>query len=216
MITFGRRLMLLLIFGVAMGYFEAALVVYLRQLFYPQGFCFPLEVMPARLMMVEMGREGVSIIILIVVAWLSGQRRSERVGWFLFLFGIWDIFYYLFLKAILNWPASLLDWDVLFLLPLPWIGPVVAPVAIALLMVLMGGMVAWKSGQGINIRTDRLNWVLIVTGTVLILYTFMSDFGATLHQQYPRPFNYWLFSLGFACYLVASGRLSWHWRSLDQ
>ena len=46
------------------------------------------------------------------------RLRLWRVGYF----------YYLFLIPLTGWPKSLLDWDILFLLPVPWWGPVIAPV----------------------------------------------------------------------------------------
>jgi len=43
-----------------------------------------------------------------------------------------------FLRKLCVGSHSLLDWDILFLLPLPWWGPVLAPVLIALLMIVWG------------------------------------------------------------------------------
>ena len=37
----------LLLYAVAMGYLEAAVVVYLRAIYYPEGFSFPLKPMDA-------------------------------------------------------------------------------------------------------------------------------------------------------------------------
>ena len=61
-------------------------------------------------------------------------------------FGVWDIFYYAFLRLIVGWPQSLWDWDVLFLIPLPWWGPVLAPVAIAVLLIV-GATLVTQSPQ---------------------------------------------------------------------
>ena len=74
--------------------------------------------------------------MLAAVGMLAGRTRHARVGYTAIAFGVWDIVYYVFLRLIGGWPRSLLDWDVLFLLPLPWWGPVLAPVFIAMLMIV--------------------------------------------------------------------------------
>ena len=78
----------------------------------------------------------------------AGRRHARRPdaaprgsGYTAIAFGVWDIFYYVFLKIIYDWPKSLFDWDILFLLPLPWWGPVLAPVCIAALMIVWGTLV---------------------------------------------------------------------------
>ena len=106
---YATRLFLILLFGVAVAYFEAAVVVYLRELFYPDGFSFPLTVIPLSLYAIELFRELATIVILITVAALAGKRFWERFGFFIILFGVWDIFYYIWLKTTINWPSSLLD-----------------------------------------------------------------------------------------------------------
>ena len=114
-LSYRMRLIYVMLFAVAMGYFEAAIVVYLRELYYPEGFSFPLTVPPVRLIIIELFREAATIIMLISVAALAARKFWERFGYFIILFGIWDIFYYISLKVTLNWPSTLFDWDILFL-----------------------------------------------------------------------------------------------------
>ncbi|MFQ6009162.1 MAG: hypothetical protein ACE5K8_09465, partial [Candidatus Zixiibacteriota bacterium] len=132
------KLALLLTFGAAMGYCEAAVVVYLRKLFYPEGFSFPIKLIPSNFIAVEILRELTTIVMLATLAVIVGRKFWERFGYFLTLFGTWDIFYYIWLKATIDWPSSLSDWDVLFLVPLPWIGPVLAPLIVAVHMLGVG------------------------------------------------------------------------------
>ncbi len=67
-----RNALLLAVFALAMGYMEAAIVVYLRQLYYPQGFSFPLaNTMLEPVFVIELGRELATIVILTVAAWLA-------------------------------------------------------------------------------------------------------------------------------------------------
>ena len=86
----------------------------------------------------EVVREAATLVMLLAVGGLAGRSWRSRLGYALVAFGVWDIFYYVFLKIITGWPHSLLDWDILFLIPLPWWGPVMAPVSIALVMLGVG------------------------------------------------------------------------------
>ena len=113
-----RKFISLTFFGIAMGFVEAAVVVYLREIIYPEGFCFPLKEIPSNLLFVETAREVATIIMLIAIALLAGRTLDEKISYFLYSFGIWDIFYYIWLKVTLNWPPSLLTKDILFLIPL--------------------------------------------------------------------------------------------------
>src|SRR5688572_22491045 len=130
-----RRLLFMTFFGIAMGFLEAAVVVYLRLLYYPDGFDFPLIQLPWSVAVVELAREGATLVMLASVAILAGRTNWERFAWFAYLFGVWDIIYYVGLKMMLNWPDSLFTWDILFLLPLIWVGPVLAPLLISAALV---------------------------------------------------------------------------------
>ena len=109
----------LIIFSIAMGFLEAIVVVYIREIYYPQGFQFPLKEFPQWIIVIELIREICTLLMLGTVAWISGQTFLQRFSVFIFIFGIWDIFYYIALKLFLNWPDSILTWDILFLIPLP-------------------------------------------------------------------------------------------------
>ena len=189
--------------GIALGYFEAAVVVYLRELFYPGGFSFPLEVIPMRLLIIEVCREAASILLIAAISVLAAQRFRDRLGYFLILFGVWDIFYYVWLKVTIDWPVSLLDWDILFLIPLPWIGPVIAPLLIANLMVGIGLAIVVVSARQHRFHSPLIAAVLVLLGTAAILYSFMYDTAATLHQQMPRDYQYGLLAAGLIVYLAA-------------
>ena len=134
-----RCWLVVILFAVAMAWVEAASVYYIRVVVdrivpYQQN---PLPV-GGVLGAVELVREASTLIMLLTVGILAGRAWHERLGYSALAFGVWDILYYVFLRVMSGWPTSLLDWDVLFLLPLPWWGPVLAPVSIALLMVVWG------------------------------------------------------------------------------
>ncbi len=198
-----RKIFWILVFSIAMALVEAAVVAYLRALYYPEGFAFPLELITVRHFIVELGREAATIFMLLSVAALIGKRFWEKFAYFVICFGFWDIFYYLWLKLALGWPSSLLDWDILFLIPLPWIGPVIAPVSIAIMMILAGLLIIALYKRGYDFRPSFLTWVLTIIGTLTILYSFMRDTGAGLHQQMPLPYRYDLLIAGEILYVLA-------------
>ncbi len=198
-----RKITWVTIFSISMAFIESAVVVYLRVIYYPEGFRFPLKPIVDTMIIIEICREFATIIILLSIAVLAGKRLWERFAYFMFCFGIWDIFYYVWLKVMLDWPSSLLDWDILFLIPLPWIGPVIAPVSIALLMIISGLLIIYSCSRGYNFRPTLLSSLLVSAGTVCIIFSFMRDTGATLHQKLPQPFRYDIFLIGGIFYIIA-------------
>ena len=126
------------VFAISMGYFEAAVVVDLREVLCVDGALFPLNLDSGTHGIIELGREFFSLVMLVSVSALLARNRATGVAWFCVLFGVWDIFYYVFLKIMLDWPASLMTWDILFLLPVPWVSPVVAPIIAAFTLIGIG------------------------------------------------------------------------------
>jgi hypothetical protein len=198
-----KKIFWITFFGVTMGYFEAALVVYLRAIYYPGGFVFPLKIPSDFIITVEVGREIASVLMLVSAACLAGKTFRERLAYFLLAFGIWDILYYVWLKALLGWPSSIFDWDVLFLIPLPWIGPVIAPVSVAVLMIVFSIMMLHSYRKGTDVKPTLLAYLLGIAGTALVLYSFMYDLGATLHQAMPKAYRYELLIAGDLCFIAA-------------
>jgi hypothetical protein len=123
-------------FAVAMAFVESAVVVYLRALYYPETFLHFVNFSP-QIYTVELLREASTIVMLVAVALLAFRKAKMQVLTFFWLFAIWDLFYYLFLKLILNWPASLTDTDIFFLIPVPWLGPVWLPVLLSAIVLIL-------------------------------------------------------------------------------
>src|SRR3989344_2117688 len=110
-----KRLAVVTIFALAMAFLESVIVVYLRKMYYPSGFNFPLStLMESNILTIEWVREFFIIVMLISVAFLAGKKFIDRLAYFFYAFAIWDIFYYIWLKVILSWPPSFLTWDLLF------------------------------------------------------------------------------------------------------
>lgn len=186
-----------------MALVEAAVVIYLRDIYYPDGFSFPLEMISKRHFGVELAREAATILMLISVAAFCGKRFWEKFSYFIICFGFWDLFYYVWLKIFIGWPSSLIEWDVLFLIPLPWIGPALAPMIVAATMIVIGFFILFLYRIGYNFAPSFLSWVFVLAGTALILYSFMSDYGAALHQKLPLPYRYELLIIGELLYFIA-------------
>lgn len=139
------RLFVLALFSLGMAFVESAVVVYLRALFYPAGFEVTFKSFPQFYYVTEILREVATIIMLSSVALLSARKNWwDRLAYFLWCFGIWDIFYYVWLYVLVAWPPSLFTIDVLFLIPAPWIAPVVVPVAISCAMIIAATVILWK------------------------------------------------------------------------
>ncbi|MDP2983256.1 MAG: hypothetical protein Q8O92_08000 [Candidatus Latescibacter sp.] len=202
-VSYLSRVLTVLAFAAAMGYLEAAVVVYLRALYYPEGFSFPLKLIPSEIAVIEIVREAATIVILLAVAMLAGKRFWERFGYFLILFGVWDIFYYVWLKVALGWPASMFDNDILFLIPLPWIGPVIAPVLISILMTTIGISLTRRLHCGLEFRPPVLSWMLGSAATILILYSFFDFSGAVSKQAAPDDYKYPILVIGLILYGIS-------------
>lgn len=198
-----KRILWVALFIVAMAIVESAIVVYLRRLYYPDGFGFPLKPIDVSTYAIELAREAATVVMLCAVGVLAGRRFWERFAYFSVAFGIWDIFYYIWLKIFINWPASLFDWDILFLLPLPWIGPVIAPCSIAVIMIVVGFAIIRLTYRGVDFHPTRLTWILVLTGTAILLYSFMHDLNATIRFQMPQPYRYELLIIGDILYVLA-------------
>ncbi len=134
------KLVLLAIFGIAMAHFEGVVVVYLRKalgMLDSESNKESIEKIPRRFLRIEMTREVATIIMLIVIARISGITWVERGVFFLWTFAFWDLFYYLSLYVLIKWPPSLKTIDVLFLIPKPWIAPVWIPVGISSMTIII-------------------------------------------------------------------------------
>lgn len=203
------------LFAVAMGYLESSVVIYLRELYYKAGFSFPLKPIEASIAKVEFFREIATIIMLIGIGYVSGKTKLQRFAFFTFAFAIWDIFYYVFLYVFLGWPQSLQTWDILFLVPVPWVGPVWAPCLLSLLMIAGSIFIIKQVNVNPNYSVKPIHWLLLIGGAALCIFSFMWDYiqftkssvswSVASHQSLfsevatyvPTTFNYLLFFSGF-------------------
>ena len=188
-------------FSIAFAYIESAVVVYLREIFYADGFTFPLVVFNIdplfkRLFLTEVGREAATIVLILTSAWLFGRKRRQRFAYFLAIFAVWDIFYYVWLKVLLNWPASIMDWDILFLIPMIWASPVLAPVLCSLAMLLFAMIILYRDCFGKTIRVTFLDWFAFCLAGLIIIVSFCIPGPFTNQAEYKKYFYWPLFAVG--------------------
>lgn len=152
---------------------------------------------------VELFREAATIIIMLSVAFLIERANRTRVfAAFIFQFGVWDIFYYIWLKAAIGWPVSWTEWDILFLIPWTWLGPWICPALISILFISWSSIVLVSEKEH---SLSKLNLWLFVSGSLLALISFLQP--ATPYiienrvedfQNYvPGNFWWWMFIPGY-------------------
>ncbi len=182
-LSYRFRFLWLAVFAVAMGFLEAIVVVYLRELYYPEGFSFPLKLMSPELVTVEWIREIATLVMLAGIGIIAGRNNLQRLFYALFAFGVWDIFYYVALKMLIGWPPSLLTWDLLFLIPVSWLGPVLAPVLNSVTMIIMALLLVGREENGFCVKVRLNDWILIFGGALVILYTYLIDYARLIFES---------------------------------
>jgi hypothetical protein len=220
-----RALVAVTLFGVSFGFVEAAVVVYLRDLYEPiharlypdraQDALFPLiqihELEEAgktarHRLDVELTRELATLLMLAATGLAIGRNPRQTFAAFLVAFGIWDISFYGFLKVLIDWPASLFTWDLLFLLPLPWTGPVLAPMLVAVSMIITGVIVLARETAHRPVRLSPREWAAVFAGGFVVVLAFCWDSRNVMSGGWPNPFPWALLGLGEAIGLAGFGR----------
>lgn len=210
-----RTVVALFLFGIAFGYLEAAVVSYLRLLheparlrYYPHRAAselFPLLTVgqlresgaqQAKLLVTEIGREAATLIMLAAIALAVARNAGQWAAAFVIAFGVWDISFYAFLKVLLDWPASLWTWDILFLLPVPWVGPVLAPVLVSVIMTIAGVWHLRAEARGGARLIGPAHWAGILAGAAVIVFAFAMDYRNVLSAAMPNPFHWTIFGAG--------------------
>jgi hypothetical protein len=203
-----KHLPAVIIWAVAFAFVEAAVVEYLRALYYPLdrgGFCFPLLTLEQlnilgedhwRRLVIEVGREWSTLVMLAMVGIVAARNRREAWAHFMVAFAVWDIFFYVWLKVFLGWPPSLMTWDLLFLIPVPWVAPVLAPVLISVAMLTAGIVVLFCESRARPLAPSRLDWGIITGGGITVIVSFCIDYRNIIAGGLPNPFNWPLFFAG--------------------
>ena len=190
------------VFGATMGFFEAAVVVYLRRLWEIGEIDVASASISNRLILTEVLREAASLVMIGSVAWLAGRRGVERLAHAAVIFGIWDLLYYAYLRLLIGWPAAVLDWDVLFLIPRPWVGPVLAPVLVSVALVAGGTTIVLREEGARPVYPGRRAWALGIAGGCVVVASFLVPTVPRSVTDVPSGFSWTLFALGLATALA--------------
>ena len=217
-------------FAIAMGFLESAVVVYLREILYQGGFEFPLSPISLNLAITELFREVATLLMLVTIGIIAAKRFSTGFAWFIYSFAIWDIFYYVFLKLLLGWPESLFTWDVLFLIPTTWTGPVLSPILVSMTMILLAMVILVRAEGGMDSRIPPKVWMGLILGSLILIFGFVFDYSQHMLTHFslfemlqvenpevmeaatsyiPHRFPWWIFGIGEAVLLASIG---WYWR----
>lgn len=196
-------------YACAMAYLESAVVVYLqRALAMTPATLFPLreQTTLGGLGSIEVGREVATLVMLVAVGWLAGRTFTESLAWTALAFGIWDIGYYFWLWIFLDWPTSLGTTDLLFLLPVPWVAPIWAPILISVALIFFGILVLRNNQRGKPLVLLSRDWTLLIAGGLVVIASFTLDAGRVRDGGMPAPFAWPVFSVGLMLALLGIWR----------
>lgn len=141
---------------------------------------------------IEVAREAATLLMIAGAAMAATRNFRAGLAAFSLLFGVWDLTFYLWLKVLIGWPASLWTWDLLFLLPVPWVGPVIAPSLVSVSLILGGAMALIREPQ----RVRELVWVLLGAGATLIFLSFIWNWREIAAGGLPHVFPWAIFWSG--------------------
>lgn len=207
MLSFRARAATVIAYGIAMAYLEAAVVVYLTAALGGHvGVLFPLQ--PAdgfgNLGWIEVGREAATLVMIATVGILAGRRALGRLAWAAVIFGVWDIGYYVFLWVFAGWPASPFTTDLLFLIPVPWVGPVWSPVVVSLALVGFGLAVARRDDARSVMAVRRPHLAACVIGGLVVILSYTLGAKDVLDGGLPGPYPWPVFLAGMAMATAAA------------
>jgi hypothetical protein len=142
------RLAVVAAWAIAFAFVEAMVVFYLRRLFAqqyrlvftPRDFHYPRAYLGY-----EQAREAATMVMLLAVGYLAGRTWWQRFAYWLLAFGVWDVFYYVWLWVLLRWPSSPRTRDLLFLIPSEWWAPVWQPVLVSLAFIVVAVLILAKT-----------------------------------------------------------------------
>jgi hypothetical protein len=195
-------------YAVAMAYVEAAVVVYLQLALDSRvGVLFPLQPVDqtGELIAIEAGREAATLVMIGTVGLLVGRSWLERLAWSAVIFGVWDIGYYGWLHVFSGWPPSLGTPDILFLLPVPWVGPIWSPIAVSAALIGVGLAAARALRHGRQLSIAHWHVVVGLAGGFLVILSYTLDAGRLIDGGLPGPYPWPIFAIGMLAALVAAG-----------
>jgi hypothetical protein len=201
-----KRLLLVFFFSIAFAYIESAVVVYLRAIFHPDGFVFPLTVLGnsrllGQFLLTEIGREAATLVVIFSATWLLAGLAKLRLAYFFTIFALWDIFYYIWLKVLIDWPVSIMDWDVLFLIPMVWASPVLAPVLVSIAMLAFAAVIFFAEKR---VKFTKPKTILLIASSVIMIISFCIAGRYISSADYANHFNWYVFAAGYLLFIITA------------
>ena len=206
-LSFPKTAVVVLAYAVAMAYLESAVVVYLQLALGGEvGAIFPLRpaIEAGSLVAIEAGREAATLVMIGALGVLVGGTGPERLAWSAVVFGAWDIGYYAWLHVLSGWPPSLGTPDLLFLLPVPWVGPIWSPVGVSLALVGVGLVAARAERSGRELALSRRQWIAGLGGGLLVVLSFTLDYRRVIDGGLPGPYPWPIYAAGMLLALAAA------------
>lgn len=206
-----KKLLPLCILGIAFGMIEASVVIYLRPFFAPADSPFSLVLLNPEgmtalqrtLLTVEAWREIATLLLIAGAAAVAARSLLHWAAYFVFTFAVWDIFYYIWLSVRIGWPQTLMQWDILFLIPKMWLAPVLVPLLISVMGIVMSMVVVRTLDLRRSVHMAFYHWTPVCLALLLWLISFLnkSDKGMT---SFPESYSWWLFVLGMIFCIAAT------------
>ena len=167
------------------------MVVYLRAIFYPDGFTFPIADFTeiagfGTYLLTEIGREAATLVLMLTASYMLGRNLRRRFAYFLTIFAVWDIFYYIWLKVLIGWPATVMDWDILFLIPVTWAGPVFAPVITSATMLIIATVLF--TDRAVKLTLPRLAGFAALAMMIVVVFCVA---GLKITEPYYKLYFSW-------------------------
>ncbi|MBI2764238.1 MAG: hypothetical protein HYX54_10980 [Chloroflexi bacterium] len=198
-LSFRATAITVLAFAMAMAYLEAGVVVYLQgALGAVVGDIFPLRpaIEAGNLVLIEVGREVATMVMIATIGAIAGRTGLERLAWAAVVFGAWDIGYYAWLRLFSGWPGSLATIDLLFLIPVPWVGPVWSPLLVSSALLGFGLAAATRLRAGRPVPVARREWMIALVGGLLVILSYTLDSGRLFDGRMPGAYPWPVFAAG--------------------
>jgi hypothetical protein len=142
---------------------------------------------------IEVGREAATIVVILTAAILFGHNRRQKVAYFMIIFAVWDIFYYVWLKIFIDWPGSIMDWDILFLIPMVWASPVLAPVLVSLTLIFFSIIIFCADARQKKLSFSSLDLFGLVSAGIVVVLSFCMAGRYISADDYDTHFNWLVF-----------------------
>ncbi len=211
-----KKLVPLLILGIAFGVIEGSVAIYLRPILSSGKADFAIRVIQPEILTdiqrtvikTEIDREIATIVLIAAAAAVSAASIMHWFSYFVFTFAVWDIFYYIWMSFRIGWPKSLFDWDILFLIPRMWFAPVIVPVIISCFGIVFS-VIALR-GLDISKKLDVRFYHLVPVSMALILWlvSFLNKSVKGM-TAFPESYSWVLFVLGVICALFGGVVMYW-------